>query len=288
MTFHATGVMCRLVSLYLILFCDSADGSATNISEQEVTDRVSEIMARLGEREAEMLVDFSRAAPSLGDLSHKHLVHAIAVHEDFDRPESLRFEVSWCFEVSRWSLKLYHSAPGDGWYVDLRNFIFLPSDQQEGLKKAIERQIQKQRALFPRRALVKAASEKHLRSCFKDMDGLKDLTDKMQSVRAKQAEAEEAVKKMSQCFADFFEELTEQGVDVETAAMDPWKPLCMMKATAWMAHFVELAARDSNEHKAIEDPAHLTQEMHFSFLVSLFLMFKQGKSKQPVGLVATL
>ena len=227
MTFRATGVMCRLVSLYLTLFCDSANGFATNLSKQEVIDRVSEIMARLGEREAEMLVDFSRAAPSLGDLSHRHLVQAIDVHEDFDRPESLRCEVSE-------GLKLYHSARGDRWMVNLKSFNSLPSDQQEELEKAIERQIQKQRALFPRRGSVKAASEKHLRSCFKDMDGLKDLIDKMQSVRAKQAEAENAVMKMTQCFMDFFEELTKQGVDVETAAMDPWIPLCLMKATAWI------------------------------------------------------
>ena len=47
-----------------------------------------------GKRSSQMFVDFSRAAPSLGEMSLWTSVESIDLHENFKDPDSLRYEIS--------------------------------------------------------------------------------------------------------------------------------------------------------------------------------------------------
>lgn len=88
-----------------------------------VKEKVAGILARVGERRAEMLQDFSTAAPDLGNLSHHKLSNAIDVHENFDDPKSLHVT------VKDGVLKLFHSATGGSWHVNLTTYASLPAGQ---------------------------------------------------------------------------------------------------------------------------------------------------------------
>jgi hypothetical protein len=48
--------------------------------------------------------------------------------------------------------------------------------------------------------------------------------------------------KVCQHFYDFFQDLENQGVDVEDALKDPWKPLSLLQAAAWHARLDQLAS----------------------------------------------
>ena len=150
----------------------------TKEMEKETKEKISSIQAQLGDRRAEMLVDFSKAAPSMGHMSHHHLANAIDTHEDFRNPESLHHE------VSDGVLYLYHSKPGDCWEVRLWTFSSLPLCEQNALEAAVCGQIEKQKELFPQRSIVKAASDKHFRTC---LDEMKDVINGIDAVRSQKA-----------------------------------------------------------------------------------------------------
>lgn len=214
----------------------SMENSMDAEMEQEMKDKISSIQVQLGDRRAEMLVDFNRAAPSLGPLALDHLATGIDKHEDFGNPESFRHE------VSNGELRLHHSTPGDPWHVHLTRFSSLPLCEQNALEAAVRSQIEKQKEIFPRRSIVKAASDKHF---LPFLDGMKNLMDGIEGVRypkAKKIEAEEATKEMLKLFHNFFQDMENQEVDVKTALLDPWKPLSLCKAAAWHAHLVKLAS----------------------------------------------
>lgn len=103
--------------------------------------RIEALKAQVGDRKAEMLVEFSLAAPDLKDFTHNKLADTINSHEDFDDPNSLSLHVAW------WSgLTLYYSAPGDSWMVRMppgSSFGYLPGNQKTALERAIKNQIQK-------------------------------------------------------------------------------------------------------------------------------------------------
>ena len=194
---------CQGFVAFALLQISSASGAGKAFkSAESVEEEISRIQGQIGSRTTEMLAVFSWAAPSLGDLSHKKLADAIDSHEDFDNPESLRYEVSFFG-----SLQLYHSAPGDPWHVNLTTFRCLPSSEKKDLEAAVDGQIKKQRTLFPQRKVIQLASDVHLRPCWHGMRERLDGIAKLRSVKAKRAEAENAAMEITEAFNHFFEEL---------------------------------------------------------------------------------
>lgn len=165
--------------------------------EKETKEKISSIQEQLGDRRAEILVDVSKAAPSLGNMSHHHLANAIDTHEDFRNPESLHHK------VSDGVLYLNHSAPGDRWQVRLTTFSSLPLCEQDALKAAVRGQIEKQKELFPQRSIVKAASDKHFLTCLGEMEDVMNGIDGVRSQKAKKVAAEDAAVEVCQHFYVF-------------------------------------------------------------------------------------
>eukprot|EP00438_Fugacium_kawagutii_P029437 Skav210019 [mRNA] locus=scaffold1212:207783:208625:- [translate_table: standard] len=219
-----------------------AFGAKTSVPFEEVSSRFMAVLSQVGDRHAEMLVDFHRAAPGLGDMSHEILARSIDLHENYDSPESLAVEVSWFFGLTLW-----HSAPGDGWRVFMPPFSpfgWLPAQQKQELEKAIQHQIVKQRSLFPLRRTIRAASEKHLQSCSKDGMEAMDRLCHLKSQVARMEEAKHFAHHLTNtCFRNFFTELEAQGLDILKVLADPWKPLSLRKAASFHYGVTQLASQ---------------------------------------------
>ena len=205
-------------------------------------------------RYQEMLREFHKAAPNAKTMSIRHVAHAIDAHEHFDKPDILRCEVAWGSGV----LKLHHASPGDKWFVDWKTFgTDVPENQQKALVTAINKQIEKQKTLFPTRKKVMSAADDHLSQCLKGQNGkpvspeaLESLILQLPSPKAQRAQCEDAYVELFDCFGLFFEELESQGIQVKDAVLDCWKPLSLQLATSWYSRFRQLEDQSANQTAA--------------------------------------
>ena len=244
--------------------------------------RIEALKAQVGDRKAEMLVEFSLAAPDLKDFTHNKLADTINSHEDFDDPNSLSLHVAW------WSgLTLYYSAPGDSWMVRMppgSSFGYLPGNQKTALERAIKNQIQKQRILFPARSQIQKASAKHLLGCSSDAKESIYRIENMVSMEAKKAEAMTVADRMIEHGSGgFFQELEAQGIDVGAALVDPWKPISLVKAISLYALLVQQASGEYVEGNSKEDSfmQFYSQETTATLQVLLvYAAFEHRKFKQ--------
>lgn len=243
--------------------------------------RIEALKAQVGDRKAEMLVEFSLAAPDLKDFTHNNLAFAIDTHEDFDNPNSLSLHVDW------WSgLTLYFSAPGDWWMIRMAPFTpfgYLPTNQKAALESAINIQIQKQRILFPARSKIQKASSKHLLGCSSDAQESIYRMKNMVSKEAKKAEAMAVADRMIEHgFGGFFQELEAQGVDVGAALVDPWKPTSLAKAISLYARVVQHASGEFVEGNSKEDAfmEFSSQETTALQVLLVYTAFQHQKLKQ--------
>ena len=199
----------------------------------------------------EMLREFRKAAPHAKRLSIVKVVRAIDDHEQFDKPDSLRCE------VVEGGLKLYHASPGDPWLVDWTTFgTEVPENQQKTLEAAINKQIEKQKTLFLTRKKVLSAADKHLNvsQCLKGHNGkpinpaaLESQILELPSLKAQRAQCEDAYLELFNCFGLFFEDLESQGIRVQDAVLDCWKPENLQLATSWYARFRDLEDQLANQ-----------------------------------------
>lgn len=203
-------------------------------------------------RYQEMLRVFAKAAPHAKTLSIRKVAHAIDDHEKFDKPDSLRCE------VVEGGLKLYHASPGDAWLVDWTTFgKEVPEKQQKTLEAAINKQIVKQKTLFPTRKKVLRAADKQLSQCLKGQNGkpispeaLESQILELPSPKAQKAQCEDAYLELFKCFGLFFEDLESQGIQVQQAMLDCWKPSSLQLATSWYARFRHLEDQVANQTAA--------------------------------------
>ena len=203
-------------------------------------------------RQQEMLREFHAAAPHAEALPIRNFAHAIDDHEDFDKPDSLRCE------VAEGVLNLHHASPKKTWRVNWTTFgTELPENQQKALETAINKQIEKQKTLFPTRKKVLSAADKHLSQCLKGQNGkhispetLESQILELPSPKAQRAQCEDAYLGLYKCFGLFFDELESEGIEVQEALLDCWKPLSLQLATSWYARFRHLEDQVANQTAA--------------------------------------
>ena len=228
--------------------------AADPVTKPSKEEMVGYLMQGVGKRPSQMFVDFSRAAPSLGEMSLWILVDSIDLHENFKYPDSLYYE------ISDGALNLHYSAPGDGWRVHLTTFSSLPSHEQTALRKALRCQIEEQRNVFPHREKIQAASRKHFGPFLNGIKEVADTIHKLQDTAAKKAEASFHAMKMVDYFNGFAQELKDQKLDALSLVLDSWKPLSLKRAIAFLDHLLEV----SQDSQVVLDQVELPRALFHS------------------------